>query len=126
MLEASDARMLAEVGMLAAGCGNLAHADVIFGGLRTARPDRAYPLVGLAVARLNAGLAADAVQLLEPVRLADPDEQALILAWRGLALQLAGRCAESKRLLLKVATADGDGALLARQLLGLAESTNDG
>lgn len=121
MLEAKDARMLAEVGMLAAGRGDLKRAETIFGGLRLLRPDRAYPLVGLAVARMNAGHAGDAAQLLEPIRLAEPEEQALVQAWRGFALQLAGRSAESQRVLSVAAASSGEGAVLARQLLGLPE-----
>ena len=121
MLEAKDARMLAEVGMLAAGRGDLKRAETIFGGLRLIRPDRAYPLVGLAVARMNAGHAGDAAQLLEPIRLAEPEEQALVQAWRGFALQLAGRSAESQRVLSVAAASSGEGAMLARQLLGLPE-----
>ena len=121
MLEAKDARMLAEVGMLAAGRGDLKRAETIFVGLRLLRPDRAYPLVGLAVARMNAGHAGDAAQLLEPIRLAEPEEQALVQAWRGFALQLAGRSAESQRVLSVAAASSGEGAVLARQLLGLPE-----
>ena len=121
MLEAKDARMLAEVGMLAAGRGDLKRAETIFGGLRLLRPDRAYPLVGLAVARMNAGHAGDAAQLLEPIRLAEPEEQALVQAWRGFVLQLAGRSAESQRVLSVAAASSGEGAVLARQLLGLPE-----
>jgi len=113
--------MLAEVGMLAAGRGDLKRAETIFGGLRLLRPDRAYPLVGLAVARMNAGHAGDAAQLLEPIRLAEPEEQALVQAWRGFALQLAGRSAESQRVLSVAAASSGEGAVLARQLLGLPE-----
>src|SRR5690606_30787291 len=89
VLGADDARFLAEVGMLAAGKGDLGRADAIFGALRLLRPDRAYPLVGLAVARLNAGLAAEAARLLEDARLDDPEERAVVQAWQGLALQLA-------------------------------------
>jgi len=107
--------------MLAAGRGDLKRAETIFGGLRLLRPDRAYPLVGLAVARMNAGHAGDAAQLLEPIRLAEPEEQALVQAWRGFALQLAGRSAESQRVLSVAAASSGEGAVLARQLLGLPE-----
>lgn len=121
MLEASDAHMLAEVGMLAASRGDVSRADIVFGGLRAARPNRAYPLVGMAVARLNAGRANDAVQLLEPVRLVEPEEQTLVQAWRGFALQLAGRRAESNRVLGEAAAASGDGAVFARRLLGLPQ-----
>jgi thioredoxin-like negative regulator of GroEL len=121
VLEADDARFLTEVGMLAASSGDLSHADAIFNALRLLRPDRAYPLVGLAVARLNAGRAAEAVRLLDSVRLDDPEEHATVQAWLGLALQLAGRNAESRRLLTRAAEMPGDGAMLARRMLGLAE-----
>lgn len=122
VLEADDARFLAEVGMLAAGAGDLKRADAIFGALRLLRPARAYPLVGLAVARLNTGRAADAARLLEDARLDDAEERALVQAWRGLALQLAGRSAESRRLLAETAALPGEGAELARHMLGLPAS----
>ena len=122
MLDKDDARLLAEIGMMAAGRGDLARADAIFGGLRLLRPERAYPLIGLAVARLNIDRAAEAAQLLESAVLAEPEEYALVQGWRGFALQLAGRSAESQRVLCKAATLSGDGARLAREVLGL---TND-
>lgn len=121
VLDAGDARFLAEVGMLAAAAGDVARAQTIFGALRLLRPDRAYPLVGLAVAWLNAGRAADAVRLLEDARLDDPQERSLVEAWRGLALQLAGHAAESRRVLALAAGMPGDGATLARQMLGLGQ-----
>ncbi|MGX5658524.1 hypothetical protein ACWKWV_02235 [Castellaniella ginsengisoli] len=126
MLEADDARFLTEIGMLAAGQGDVRRADAIFNALRRVRPDRAYPLVGLAVARLNAGRAAEAARLLEGAELADPEERALARAWCGLALQLAGRAAESRRALADAAALPGEGGALARRMLGLAvETQND-
>lgn len=118
MLEADDARFLTEIGMLAAGRGNVQHADTIFDALRRLRPERAYPLVGLAVARLNAGRADEAARLLEDAVLADPQERAVVRAWCGLALQLAGRNAESRKALAEAATLPGEGGALARQMLG--------
>lgn len=120
MLDARDARFLTEVGMLAAGRGDLVRADRIFTMLRRQRPDRAFPLLGLAVARMNAGRAAEAARLLRDVRLTAPDEQALVRAWCGLALQLAGRAAESRHVLLDAARGSGEGGALARRMLGLA------
>jgi len=126
VLEADDARFLTEIGMLAAGRGDVRRADPIFNALRRVRPDRAYPLVGLAVARLNAGRAAEAARLLEDAEFTDPEEQALARAWCGLALQLAGRGAESRRALTDAAALPGEGAALARRMLGLAvETQND-
>ena len=120
VLEADDARFLTEIGMLAAGRGDVRHADTIFHALRRLRPERAYPVVGLAVARLNAGRANDAVRLLEDAVLADPQERAVVRAWCGLALQLAGRSAESLRVLAEAAALPGEGGSLARQMLGQA------
>jgi len=75
----------------------------------------------LAVARLNAGRADEAVRLLEQGEASAAGERTLLAAWRGLALQLAGRNAESVRLLQACADTDagGEGAALARSLLGL-------
>lgn len=118
MLSADDARLLAEVGFLAAGAGDAARAEIIFNALRRLRPDRAYPVVGLAVAWMNANRAHDAVRLLEGTVAPDPADRALLDAWRGFALQLSGRRAESVRLLETLATGESEGARLARGLLG--------
>lgn len=119
VLAADDARLLTEVGFLAAGAGDAARAETIFKALRRLRPVAAYPLIGLAVAWMNAARAPEAVALLESAVLADPGERALLDAWRGFALQLAGRNGESRRLLEAVAQGQGEGATLARGLLGL-------
>lgn len=125
VLDAREARFLTEVGMLAAGRGDVARADKIFAFLRRQRLDRAFPLIGLALARLNAGAAAEAAQLLQDVRLSDANEQLVVRSWYGLALQLAGRAAESRHVLLEASQGSGDGAVLARQLLGLGSDMSD-
>lgn len=121
MLEAQEARLLAEVGMLAAEAGDVTRADAIFGALRRVRPDRAYPYIGLVLARLAAGRAGEAVRLLEDADIADPQERGVLHAWRGLALQLVGRSAESRKVLIEAAAMSGEGARMARRLLGLEE-----
>lgn len=123
VLDADEARLFTEVGFLAAGRGDVQHADAIFQALRGIRPRRAYPWLGLAVARMNAGRATEAVAVLEQGEAcmadAPPAEAALLAAWRGFALQLAGRSGESTRVLQACAHGDGEGAALARALLGL-------
>lgn len=121
LLSADDARLLTEVGFLAAASGDVLRAERIFGGLARLRPGRAYPSVGLAVAWMNAGRPADAVLLLEKTQATDPEERATLDAWRGFALQLAGRSSESRRVLDTLAAQDGDAGRLARGLLGLAQ-----
>ncbi|MEI2417096.1 hypothetical protein V8Z80_13050 [Orrella sp. JC864] len=118
VLDAHEARMLAEVGMLAAGAADAARAERIFGALRRLRPGRAYPWLGLALARANSGQADQAAQLLEGARLDDAQEAAILQAWRGLVLQLAGRRDESRKVLAAAAAMHGEGAELARRLLG--------
>ncbi|WP_198299140.1 hypothetical protein [Bordetella genomosp. 13] len=121
VLDADEARFLAEVGMLAARRGDVARADAIFNALRELRPGRAYPYIGLALARIAAGQAAEAAQLLERAAIDDAAERAQAQAWRGLALQLAGRAAESRKVLHEAATQPDEGGALARSLLGLDE-----
>ncbi|WP_249279137.1 tetratricopeptide repeat protein [Bordetella genomosp. 5] len=133
VLDADEARMLTEMGFLAAGRGDVQRADAIFQALRTIRPARAYPWLGLAVARLNAGRAPEAVTVLEQGEAvlvgAHGDEAVLLAAWRGFALQLAGRNAESLRLLQVCARGTGEAASLAQALLGItpeADASADG
>lgn len=121
MLDAQDARLLTEIGMLAAEAGDVARADAIFGALRRLRPDRAYPYIGLVLARLAAGRAGEAVRFIEDAEIGDPQERGVLHAWRGLALQMMGRTAESRRVLTEAAAMPGEGAHLARRLLGLEE-----
>ncbi|WP_222863957.1 tetratricopeptide repeat protein [Pigmentiphaga aceris] len=121
LLLPDDAKLLTEIGFLAAASGDVSRAERIFNGLARLRPGRAYPSVGLAVAWMNAGRAADAVVLLEKAQTSDPEERATLDAWRGFALQLAGRISESRRVLDTLAAKDGDAGVLARGLLGLAQ-----
>jgi len=122
VLDAQEARLLTEVGMLAAEAGDVARADRIFDALRALRPGRAYSYIGLALARLSAGRAAEAVRLLESAAAVDdPAERGVLEAWRGLALQIDGHAAESRRVLNAAAGMSGEGATLARRLLGLED-----
>jgi tetratricopeptide (TPR) repeat protein len=126
VLGADDVRLLTEVGFLAASHADAVRAKRIFGALAAARPHRAFPSVGLATAWLNAGRPDEAVAVLEQALVEDRDERDTLDSWRGLALQMAGRVDESRRLLQRVADADvpesgralSDGARLARHLLG--------
>lgn len=88
---------MTEVGFLAAARGDVRHAEKIFGALRLIRPQRAFAPIGLAMALLNTGNKEEAVRVLGQslVSIVDPDERSTLEAFRGLALQLAGRRAES-------------------------------
>ena len=118
VLDAEHAHLLTEVGFLAAAGGDVERADIIFGALRRLRPGKAFPLLGLAVVRMNAGRAGEAVSLLEQAHCDDAEDQGLLCAWRGLALQLDGRAGQSRSVLNAAARGQGAGARLARGLLG--------
>lgn len=122
VLASDEVQLLTEIGFVAAAAGDLARAERIFGALARLRPGRAFPQVGRAVAHMNAGRASDAVMLLEKTDASDAEERATLDAWRGFALQLAGRATESRRLLTTVAAGNGDAARLARSLLGVEQA----
>lgn len=121
VLAAADAKLLTEIGFLAADQGDVVRADAVFDALCRLRPDRAYPWLGKCLARFYAGRADEAAQLLERVSCPDNDENGLLQAWRGLALQLAGHSAQSRVLLERTARGRGPGPQLARTFLGLPE-----
>lgn len=118
-LSAAHAHLLTEVGFLAAAAGDVVHAEPIFGALLAFRPLRAFPRVGLGVAWMNAGRHASAVSLLEAAPSDMPDEErGLLDFWRAVALQKAGRSAESTKLLQRLLESDTDASVLAGTLLG--------
>ena len=121
VLGAEDAKALADAGFLAAMHGDVQIADCIFAPLCQLRGGRAYPWIGKTLARFNAGRAGEAVVFLEAVTCDDPEEESVLRAWHGLALQLAGHRAQGSALLSKVAHKGGPGAQLARTFLGIKE-----
>lgn len=123
LLEAEDAKVLADAGFLAAMRGDVQVADCIFLPLCQLRPGRSYPWVGRTLARFNSGRAGEAASLLEGVTSDDSEEESILRAWHGLALHLAGHRAQSVSVLSRVAATNGSGAQLARAFLGLKEPT---
>ena len=121
VLDAADAKLLTEIGFIAAYRGDVARTDAIFDALASIRPGRAYPWVGKALARFHVGRANEAAQFLEQVASTDEDEAALLQAWRGLALQLSGHAGQARTLLEQLTSGTGPGHVLARSLLGLPE-----
>lgn len=114
----ADLQLLQDLALVAAGAGAVDDTDAIAAGLQPLQSGRAGPAIARALARLNAGRADDAVVCLqrEPA-LADDHEQVLQRCFLGLALQLAGRQADSQRLLRSLAAHPAAG--LARAMLGL-------
>jgi hypothetical protein len=113
----ADLRLLQDLAFVAAGRGAVAETDAIASGLQALRPTQAGPAIAQALARLNAGQADEAVRCLgRELPGADGHEQALQQSFLGLALQLAGRAADSRRVLQAVAGHPAAG--LARAMLG--------
>ena len=99
-MESDDIRLLTEVGFLAAARGDLQRAQQIFGALERLRPNAAFPCIGMAVTLLNTGKPVEAVQELDRgLQRVPPADAADLHAFRGLALQKAGRQSESQRAL---------------------------
>lgn len=110
------ARMLGEIGLMAAGYGLNAHAQAILAAVRDLSPDSAAPAAGTAVLLMNAGRDEEAADVLERAldHVAERDRQA-VTALLGWALQRAGRGAQSERVLRGLA-ASGAGDEPAVQL----------
>ncbi len=88
------------MGFLAAARGDTRRAEVIFRALERVRPAATFPYVGVAAALMNAGRPDEAVQELDRgLKAVGPQDQEELQAFRGLALQLAGRTSESRRAL---------------------------
>jgi len=113
-VEPNEARLLTEIGFLAAARGDVRRAQRIFVALERIRPESAAVYVGLASAQMNHGSANDAVRTLDRGLLRVTGEDAPVLhTFRALALQLAGRGSEHVRALRQAG-----GFPLARAMLG--------
>lgn len=111
VLVGDDQRLLAEIGFMAATAGHDTAALAIFTNLRMLSPTRSYPYLGLAMAHMAAGRAERAVQLLrdEAMSAVDDADRELEL-FLGLALHVARREEESRRVLQRVAAYAPEGS----------------
>lgn len=130
LLTPEEIRLLTEAGFIAAGRADVQRAECIFGALARVRPARAFVPVGWGTALLNAGRAAEAVQVFERARpaMAPGEDADTVCAFLALALQLDGRSSESQRMLqalLQTAApgADNGGLRLARRMGGEPAAT---
>ena len=101
LLDSDNIHLLTEVGFLAAARADVNRAEAIFGALASIRPDRSFSYIGLAMAYLNSNRPEEAVAVLaQGTKVVMAQEQGELQAVRALALQMAGRSAESQRVLL--------------------------
>jgi hypothetical protein len=103
------ARLLGEIGLMAAGYGLNGHATAILEAVGDLSPDSAAPAVGISVLLMNAGRTEEAAEVLERAldRVAERDRPA-VTALYGWALQRAGRGVQSERVLRGLVAASDD------------------
>lgn len=117
VLAVESIRELTEIGFMAATTGRSDMAEIIFNGLLGLHPRGASAELGLAITWMFAQRPMEAAALLERTTATSPAEYAVITAWHGLALQLAGRNGQARKLLEKAATSESAGGAFACQLL---------
>lgn len=113
-------RRLAEIGFMAGGYGLIPQSRSIFEGLQAALPESEYPLIGLALNHVHTGNPAEAVKILQDQALQRHPDSAMVRAFLGLALRLAGHAQAAERELQRVlddTQADPEATALARSLL---------
>ena len=107
-LEASDIRLLTEIGFLGAGYGLTSPAERLFQGLRTLRPERGFPYIGLGLCLLSKGDAEGAAKLLEQSLPVAGEDSDMVKAFQGYALLLAKRSHHGRAILEQVTETGGD------------------
>jgi hypothetical protein len=114
VLSAADMQLIAQIGFMACNARHGAAAYQIFEGLRELRPERTFPLIGLAMANLSTGKPEEAVRLLRDQALpAHPEDEELIV-FLGLSLRAAKRMTESATVLNKLLASPGTDTPLRR------------
>ena len=111
-ISAERARLLLEIGLMAAWRGDTVDARTIFTGLQSALPDSPMIDVGLAVALLNEGHRKSAIKVLE--RALQKDDQCdLAKSHLALACKVAGFESRCNSLCADVIAADRDESAVA-------------
>ena len=109
VLSEADVRLITEIGFLGSGAGLVQQATQIFDALVLLRPLRDFPYIGLATVQLNqknpeeaVRILAQACKVLASTPEAPQEDQAMLAAFRGVALHCAQRSAESRQILQSV------------------------
>lgn len=109
VLSEADVRLITEIGFLGSGAGLVQQATQIFDALVLLRPFRDFPYIGLATVQLNqknpdeaVRILAQACKVLASTPEALQEDQAMLAAFRGVALHCAQRSAESRQILQSV------------------------
>lgn len=95
-------KLLMEVGFMATNKGSLNEATVIFNGLTCARPQSAYPRIGLGCVAMGYGKYNQAVEILREAPAQAPGERDLCQGFLGMALKLGGSHDECRSVLTQL------------------------
>lgn len=106
-------RLLMEMGFMATNKGHLGEAAAIFEGVNQARPNSAFPHIGLGCVAIGRGEFTKAVEVLRNAPANAPAERELCNGFMGLALKLGGSAEESRSVLSQVAN-EGENEVAVR------------
>ncbi len=99
VLNTAEVQMLTEIGLMACGAGNVKEAEAIFEGLSTVRPHQSSWLIGLAMSRLEAGAAQEAVAIMRNASDTPFFRNPECTVFFAMCLIAAGRRSEAEHLL---------------------------
>jgi thioredoxin-like negative regulator of GroEL len=120
VLEPIEARLLAEVGFMAAGYRHPL-APRILGALCMLRPKSSAPVLGLALYHLECGKPAEALALLQKGVAGSEQARGELRAFAAIALIALNRMNEAERVLNEVLSESPDDAPEARMALRMLE-----
>jgi len=118
-LTAEEARLLLNVALMATGANRFRSAATIFAVLESFRPDSPEVPVGKAILLVSAQKFAEAVDYIDGTALARFPGNAMLLAFKGMALKRLGRDTDADEALLAASEQKDDpaAAQLAKGLM---------
>jgi Flp pilus assembly protein TadD len=115
-------KLLMEMGFRAANTGRWEEAAAMFGGVNQARPDSAFPHIGLGCVAMGRGDFSKAVTVLRNAPANAPGERELCNGFMGLALRLDGHMDESREVLTQLMN-EGENEVAVRMAGKLLEQS---
>lgn len=118
-LTAEEARLLLNVALMATGANRFKSAETIFAVLESFRPDAPSVAVGKAILLISAQQFAPCVDYIDGEALVRFPRNAMLLAFKGMALQRLGRERDAAEVLQEASeqTEDPAAAQLAKGLM---------
>ena len=119
-LSAEEARLLLNIALMATGANRFQSAAKLFAALERFRPDAPSVAVGKAIALISALQFAACVEFIDGVALAKFPGNAMLLAFKGMALVRLHRAEDGRPVLERAA--EGEDAAAAQLAKGLLAS----